>query len=101
MSSITNGLDGDISYDPSTDTYHSQHDTESSESLCVKIIMTVSAATGQKADALDPIYSVVDPDALEACISHTGGDGVDISFSYEECTVNIASGGEIVVQSDK
>jgi len=100
MSSSTNGFEGRVGYDPSTDTYYNQHNSENRQSLCVSVIMTVSAATGQEADALEPIYSILDPDALEACVTHTGGDSIEISFSYEGCTVTIASDGEIVVQPD-
>ena len=103
MSSSTNQSDerDRVVYDPTTDTYHNQYDWKNPDSLGFTIIMTVSAATGQEATAMEPLYSVLDPDALEALLSHSRGDRVHVSFSYEECTVSVAGGGEIVVQSKK
>ena len=103
MSSSTNGLGehNRVGYDPTTDTYHNQIAREDSDSLCVTIITTVSAATGQEANAMEPLYSVLDPDALEAFILHELGDSVQVSFSYEGCAVTIAGSGEIIVQPEK
>ncbi|RKD97418.1 HalOD1 output domain-containing protein [Halopiger aswanensis] len=103
MSPSTNGLDEDdrVGYDPTTNTYHNQIAREDSDSLCVTIIMTVSAVTGQEPYAMEPLYSVLDPDALEACILHERKDSVQVSFSYEGCTVTIAGSGEITVQPEK
>lgn len=89
-----------VGYDPTTDTYHNQIAWDDSDSLCITIITTVSAATGQETSALEPLYSVLDPDALEALMSHERDDSVRISFSYEGCAVTIAGSGEIIVQPD-
>lgn len=102
MSSSTNASEsgGRVGYDPVTDTYHNQHDWEVADSLCVTIIMTVSAATGQETTAMEPLYSILDPDALEALITDEPDDTVQISFSYEECTVTVGESGKVVVQPE-
>jgi hypothetical protein len=103
MSSSTNRFDAPdgVGYDPTTDTYHSEYDRGDADSLSFTIVTTVSIATGQETTAMEPLYSSVDPDALEALFAHTRGDTVRASFSYEECTVTIGGSGEIVVQPEK
>jgi hypothetical protein len=103
MSSTTTRTDeGDrVGYDPTTDTYHNQYDREDPDSLCFMIVTTVSTATGEEANAMEPLYSAIDPDALERLISRGGGDTVRASFQYEACTVSVAGSGEIVVQPEK
>jgi len=103
MSSSTTRIDerDRVGYDPTTDTYHSQHDWEDSDSLIFTIVTTVSTATGEEVNAMEPLYSAIDPDALEALISHRRDDTLRISFVYEACTITVAGSGEIVVQPAK
>lgn len=100
MSSSTNRLDerDRVGYDPTTDTYHSECNWEDSSSLCLTIVETVSAATGKELTAMDPLYSVVDPDALESLLSTARGGNVQISFAFEGCTVSATDGGKVVVE---
>ena len=87
-----------IGYDPTTRTYHVRHSSEDEEiPLVVEIVEAVAAITGTEPMAMEPLYSVLDPDALELLIRDAGGD-VQATFTYEGCRVTVESGGEIVVE---
>lgn len=100
MSSSPNRLDDldSVGYDPTTDTYHNQHNWEGSDSLCLTIVETVSAVTGQEPTAMEPLYSVIDPEALESLLSTARGNNVHLSFAFEGCTVSVTGSGEVVVE---
>jgi len=89
-----------INYDPTTDTYHAQCDWEGPNSSYVTIVETVSAATGQEPTSIEPLYSALDPEALELLL-YTGRDSnVHITFTFEECTVSVTGHGEVVVEPE-
>lgn len=100
MSSSPNRLDDvdNVGYDPTTDTYHNQHNWEDGDSLNLAIVETISAVTGQEPTAMEPMYSVIDPEALESFLSTARGNEVHLSFAYEGCTVSVTSSGEVVVE---
>ncbi|WP_225333666.1 HalOD1 output domain-containing protein [Halomicrobium urmianum] len=99
MSSTTNPADehDGIGYDPETDTYVSQHDWTDVEPLYLTVIETVSAVTETEPIAMEPLYSVLDPDALETLLSTSRDSGVSISFLLDDCTVRVADDGEVSV----
>ena len=103
MSSSTGRLDelDRVGYDPTTDTYHNQYNWEDSDSLCLTIVETVSAVYGLDSTAMEPLYSVLDPEALESILSSARGSNAQFSFRFQGCTVSITSSGEVVVTPDK
>jgi hypothetical protein len=67
-------------------------------SLLITLIETVADLTDQRIDEVDPIHSVLDPDALEMIVeSGHGVGGIQVSFEYEGCRVTISNSGEFVV----
>lgn len=101
MSSSTNRSDelDRVGYDPITGTYHNRHNFE--DSLCLTIVETVSIATGQEPTAMEPLYSVLDTDALEHLLSTARDGDVQLSFTFERCTVSVTASGEVVVEPKK
>ena len=77
------------------------HDWTSGDPLYFTAIRAVSAVTGKETTAIDPLHSVVDPEAIDALIDPSREGAVHLSFSYEGCTVSIESSGEVVVQSEE
>lgn len=88
-----------VAYDPATETYRGEYDWEGSERVCLTVVEIVSAVVGRDHDEMEPLYSVLDPDALERLLSTTRTD-LRLSFSYEGCTVTLDSGGEITVEPE-
>ena len=82
-----------------TESRHVQHNWESGNPLYVTVIKAVSAITEQKPTAMEPLYSVVDPEAVETLMTSSRGGHVHLSFSYEGCTVSIEHSGAVVVQT--
>lgn len=68
------------------------------DSLVITLVETVADLSGQRMDEVDPIHSVLDPDALEMILDtgHRAGD-VQVSFEYEGCQVTVSNTGELVV----
>lgn len=74
-----------------------------STSPATAVIETVARATNRDATALAPLYSRVDPDALDAMFepgtSGRGTDDLQVSFSYADREVTVASHGAVTVTS--
>lgn len=89
-----------VGHDPRTDTFHANHDWSDDEPFFVTIVKTVAVAVGRRWEDMSPLYSVLDPDALETIMSGARAGGVRVSFSFEGCRVEAESGGEVVVYPD-
>ena len=61
------------------------------------VIVRVAAWKGIDPIELEPLYNVVDPDALDALFTGTTGSG-QLSFMYCGCEVIIEDNGQVVVQ---
>ncbi|MFC5135063.1 MULTISPECIES: HalOD1 output domain-containing protein [Haloferacaceae] len=65
-------------------------------SVCVAIVEAVSTVTGTEPTRLDPLYGVVDTDALERLVE-SGGTDTEITFSFEGCRITVFGDGGVVV----
>lgn len=90
-----------VEYHPDTETYRVSFDS-STESVCKAIISTVAVISEKEPVELPPIYSAVDPDALEALLERnvTGPQNADIhiSFTFTEWDITVHSYGVIAVR---
>jgi hypothetical protein len=89
-----------VGYDPEMETYYAQYDTENVENLTTTIIRSVSAVTGDSPREFDPLYDVIDPDALKDLFDKSrrnapNHDGVHVSFKFASCEIAINWDGEI------
>lgn len=75
-----------------TTVFESTEDT----SVCVAIVEAVSTVIGTEPTRLDPLYDVVDTDALERLVE-TGGTDTEITFAFEGCRVAVFGDGGVVV----
>ncbi|UPV73819.1 hypothetical protein M0R89_14895 [Halorussus limi] len=81
-----------------------------SESFSEGVIAAVAEASGtdaiapkdaaDSAEVLEPLYTVVDPDALNALLRDrdSGQDGVEVSFAYHDHEVTVSGGGRVEVE---
>jgi len=74
---------------------HHQHDWQGSDSVCLAVVETVSAVTGTDPNSMQPLYSVLDADALDALLSSVRDGTVHTSFTFEGCSVTVASDGTV------
>ncbi len=62
----------------------------------VDIVEEVAAVRGVQSDELDPLYTAIDPDALERLLSGAFRNG-RVEFEYEGCTVVCESDGRVAI----
>lgn len=62
------------------------------DSIVVAIVEAIAAATEKNPTALPPLAEVIDPEALETCLS-SGNDSVEISFEYVDRWVTLTGSG--------
>lgn len=70
------------------------------EPTAESVVRAVSELTGTDPDAMDPLYDVVDPDALNAlCDPDAGAEGASprVSFRFSGCTVVVYGDGRTIV----
>lgn len=97
----TTELDSAITFDPETDTYRLRHDWRSDESVATAVITGVAAVTNTPPTEMDPLFEILDPDALDQLFASTAGgssrDDGRISFEIEGCAVTVDATGEIAL----
>lgn len=76
----------------------------SADSVTVQIVNAVADATGRDPDTLPPLYSVVDPDALNTLMTDTPSmtseaADVAVTFEFADCTVTASSTGGVAVSA--
>lgn len=64
--------------------------------LSVRIPRKVAAREGVEASELTPLYEAIEPDALEALVSH--GFTGKFAFRYEGCRVIVSGNGGVEVR---
>jgi len=88
-------------YDPRTDTYHAHHDWAENGSIGTTIVNAVGALDGVAFDECEPVYDVIDPDALDAVLAPTPDRSdrapVQVQFSYHGYMITVDSTGEIII----
>lgn len=76
------------------DAYRTSFDT-GTDSVSIAVISTVAAITNTPEEELPPLYTIVDPDALETLVQ--SGAVIDISFIYHGHAVTVHGDGDIEV----
>ena len=70
--------------------------SDATDSLSFQIVEKVAAIKSVPSHELDPLYTVIDTDALEHLFTGRSRRGY-VEFRYEGCTVQVDSDGQIVV----
>lgn len=93
-----------LEYHASGETYRVEFATEEGEPSTT-IVKAIAAILGRKQDELDPLYYVVEPDALDSIVQPTvRGDhhgDVEISFTYHGFDVAVKSYGIVEIQDSR
>lgn len=71
------------------------------DEVCTTVALAVAAATDTPVDELPPLYTVIDPDALNAIFQPRSGghpqEGTNVTFTIAGCTVTIRDGAVVVI----
>ncbi len=62
------------------------------DNVIVAIVEAIAAVTGDNPTTLPPLAEVIDPDALETCLS-SGNETVEVSFKYTNRWVSLDATG--------
>lgn len=90
--------------DPNRRRFKTHHDWEESTDLSATIIDAVSAVIGREPTDIEPLYEVVDPDALDQLLlSLRPSDGNhpgrrEVKFIYNGCQITAESSGDIWIE---
>lgn len=90
------GLVDRVGYDPTSETYHALHDWTSDSSLSITVVEAVGAVTGDEPTDMEPLHSVIDPDALDTLLYSGEEADVQVEFEYEERSVTVTGSGEVI-----
>nr|WP_165875335.1 HalOD1 output domain-containing protein [Natrarchaeobius chitinivorans] len=88
-----------VGYDPTTGEVYTTHDWETDSSLCRTIIWAIAAVSGQSPEELPPLYSAIDPGALEN-VFQPRSEGKPrthgrVSFTYNGFDIDVFASGRI------
>lgn len=100
--SASNG-GGSRSYDPESQTYRLYHDWADNDRTSTLIVDAVAAITDTPRTDIRPLYTIVDPDALDRLFRPTSTENrreseSRLSFTLNDCEVTIYGDGWIEIQ---
>lgn len=76
-------------------------ETASAESASQAVVAAVAAETGADPMTIEPLYGVLDPDALDALFASDGAATtaapVRVEFTYAGCAVSVTGDGAVDV----
>ncbi len=96
---------GDVSPEPITtengDAYRTSHDFGTPGSVSITVVETVSAVLEESPGTVEPLYDVVDPDALDD-LFRPKADGTPrvrgaVTFTLDGCEVTVEGTGDVLV----
>lgn len=64
------------------------------------LLHAVADHTGEDLTALPPLWSVLDPEALEGLLLHSRRTDTTVEFRYNGCRISMDSSGTIAISSD-
>lgn len=101
---MANGFQGDRDApdkDVDATLFRTHHNWDETGGISATIIDAVAAIVGREPTSLQPLYEVVDPDALDdllRSLHRTEMDGGgSVNFSYNGCEVTVDADGTITV----
>ncbi len=82
--------------DPATGRHQIDHDWDVDSSVSTSVVEAVAAATKTMPTEIDPLYDVVDPDALDALVAslRKSGHGT-VRFEFAGWIVTLTANGAI------
>jgi hypothetical protein len=70
---------------------------DSGRELCPAIVSTVATVKDVDPDALEPLYTAIDPDALRDLIEPQSSHGERVTFEWADCEITV-SGQRVVTR---
>lgn len=90
---------GDSWSDHTTDQFRIRHDRESDGPIAIAVAQGVAAVTGEEPTDIQPVYEVVDPDALDEIVAAIREERHgEVQFVLDDCEVTIKASGVIELQ---
>ena len=91
-----------LEYDADRDVYRASFDSDS-EGASSAVVSAVAAVAGTSPVEMPPLYSVVDPDALETlvdgpAVSRRSSSDTHVSFPYNGYDVTVCDDGTVTVE---
>lgn len=90
-----------VEYREDTNSYHTSFG-EGDESPSMVVVSTIAAVSGRSFVDLPPLYTAVDPEALETLVAgeESGPDReeVEVTFTYADYEISVDSDGEVEVR---
>jgi hypothetical protein len=74
--------------------YHFTYDDSPSEAT----IYAVAWLTGHDPSDLKPLFTAIDPDALDELVESADGSNLSVEFDYEGCMVTIVGSGDLYIR---
>lgn len=83
--------------------FRTRHDWTDGDNIAASVIEAVAAVVGKQPTDIEPLYEVVDPDALEELLlSLRSSGGHDrygaVTFVFNDCKIRVESSGTIWIE---
>lgn len=76
------------------------YELDPDESVAEGVIEATTEVTNHETTSLDPLYSVIDPDALNALFRPGHSGSPQVTFQYNGCEIQVTSDRNIVIWDD-
>jgi hypothetical protein len=67
------------------------------DSISLRVVDALADATDTDAHELDPLYNVVDPEALDSLFRRDSSAALRVEFEYDDSVVEVRSDGTVTV----
>ncbi|MFB1065656.1 HalOD1 output domain-containing protein [Natrinema sp. H-ect4] len=71
-----------------------------SDSISLRVVEALATATDTAAHELEPLYNVVDPEALDQLFTQDTNNGVRVTFEYGDSLVEVRSDGTVSIDGN-
>lgn len=75
-----------------------ERSAQEDRTVSAAVVSAVAELTGSAPDSIDPLYTVVDPDALDALFEADRGR---VAFTYCGCDVDVSADGSVHVSESE
>lgn len=91
-------------YDPTTETFHTQHEWDGDQSLAITIAKAIAVVANTGPTAIDPLYEGIDPQALEQFLRSARDaehrSSAAVQFVSSGYPVTVRADGEVCVHGE-
>ncbi|MDF9747260.1 HalOD1 output domain-containing protein [Natrinema salsiterrestre] len=67
------------------------------DSISLRVVEALADATDTDAHELEPLYNVVDPEALDTLFERDSSVPIRVEFEYDDSSVEVRSDGTVTV----